>query len=134
MIELDFENDLVTDWDPRILLSGTKGTLEIKGSHKFSTSNRVLQERLLPFTEEEQQTAPGKSCYGSLHSENYKDILNALARYERGEDYRVRVSLADLAATTETVLALYQSHFQNQTVSIPPQKWVHPEKLEYRGV
>ncbi len=132
-ISLHFENDLTTPWDPRLTLRFDRGILTLTGSSGFSCTDPELTERLEPFTDNGTSEAPGKSCYGALHRENYRDILTAMEMREKGEIYEPVVSLADLAETTETVLALYQSHFQNCPIAIPLETWVEPRILEYTG-
>lgn len=127
-ISLHFENDLITDWKPEIKLTGSLGTLTLRGSEDFSCTIPSIADRLHLYIMGEVLSAPGKKCYGSLHSENYEDIISSIEN-----KHKPQVSLNSLADTTETVLALYQSHFQNKKIVLPLDSWVEPYKLKYTG-
>lgn len=126
-----FENDLKTDWLPLITLKGTEGNLIIEDSEHFTCSNIQLSSRLDQFINKTEQSAPGKSCYGSLHSMNYADIITSITERQNGNYHKPEVSIIDLAQTTETVLALYQSHFQKKKIQLPLNLWIKPEKLAF---
>jgi len=132
-VSLHFENDLKTGWMPEIILIGTKGTLEVQDSEHFSCNIKGICRRLEKFLIYDEDKAPGKECYGSLHSRNYKDIINSLSEKQKGNRHQPKVSLFDLASTTETVLALYQSHFQRKRINLPLISWKKPQKLAYTG-
>ena len=127
-IRLVMENDLKTSWQPEIRIKGTAGELVLTGSEEFTCSDPEVTARLVPFAGEEEEKAPGKACYGSLHSRNYADFLEALQ-----ENRDPLVTLDSLAGTTEAVLAIYQSHFAQSPVSIPLDRWEEPETLKYQG-
>lgn len=130
IINLHFENDLKTDWDPRITLKGTKGDITILGSEKFTCTDPDLTEELNRYVHSDEKSAPGKECYGSLHSANYNDIISCISRREEGEQSEAEVSLFSLAETTEIILALYQSHFQKKSIELPLNSWETPKTLQ----
>lgn len=132
-ISIEFENDLKTDWEPVICLRGSLGTIILKGSEDFECSIPSLNERLNAATGTEEQQAPGKACYGSLHSENYRDIIHSISERSRGLSHEPVVSLYSLADTTETVLAIYQSHFQQKRITLPLKTWAEPYTLTFTG-
>jgi predicted dehydrogenase len=133
LISLDFENDMKTSWQPEITLTGTGGTLVIKGSSDFQCSDQKISDRLNEIKGVEENKAPGKACYGSLHSRNYQDFISCLCLKKQGKPYSPKVSLSSQADTTEIVLALYQSHFQNKRIGLPLDSWEKAKALQYTG-
>lgn len=124
-VKLTLENDLKTNWRPEIILRGTKAVLELDGSEEFRCSDPALTERLAPFAGEKGKQAPGKACYGSLHSQNYADFIEAVL-----EGREPRVTMESQADSTEAVLAVYQSHFLGKNVNLPLSDWTVPRGLD----
>ncbi len=127
-VSLSLQNDLVTSWQPEIRFKGSKHELTLIGSEEFTCTDPALTEKLSASLEEVEEKAPGKECYGSLHSRNYADFLTALETKTSP-----LVSLDSLADSTEAVLAVYQSHFSGSPVSLPLSGWTKPETLPYKG-
>jgi UDP-N-acetyl-2-amino-2-deoxyglucuronate dehydrogenase len=123
-VKLTLENDLKTNWQPDIILKGSKAVLELKGSEEFICSDTSLTERLTPFAGEEGRKAPGKACYGSLHSQNFANFIESVI-----EKREPRITMESQADSTEAVLAVYQAHFQNKQITLPLTDWKEPQGL-----
>jgi len=105
-------------WDPQITITGTEGTVEIRGEkvvrvvlknkeQETELSNQLQEGIALP------GMRAGKEYYGDGHNAQIADFIDAVRK--RRQPF---VTLESARHTVDVILAIYQSHQQNRWISI----------------
>jgi len=128
---LFLENRPEHGWESKVRLEGEAGRIEFNGAadHRvtaWESEASGFEEGLEAATAEEirrsETKLPGKAAYGYEHLTQIDDFFTAIQ-----EDREPFVSLADSAATNETVLGILHSAARGgESVSLPLTDYRHP--------